>query len=146
MRIRMMLNGFGVVALVILASISIGVFRATFNELNPDVNKIKMSHLTQFSAGTTIGDAFDRFFDNAEWSRRSTDGTTFVEVSGAGTFNDARVRARVIFELDGDMFYVNSIRINGSELNNYQKNQFLEYVFTSPLERSWNIFRDSNQR
>jgi len=129
MRKRAMLNGCGVVALIILAFVSVGVFRATSNILNPDVNQIRMSHLTQFSTTRTIGDAFDRFFDDADWRRIRDGGNTFVEVSGMGTHNGNRVHVRVTFELLDEIFIVDSIRINGSPLNQFQINGFLEDVF-----------------
>ena len=134
---RVLLNGFGVVVLIVLAIISIAVFRAANSHLSPEVQTIRNSHLTQFSTTRTIGDAFDRFFDDANWQRIRDGGDTFIEVSGMGTYNGERIHVRVSFELLEEMFIVDAIRINGAWQNTFQKNAFLDEVFRSP----WDGFR-----
>jgi len=135
-RVRVFFNGFGVLALAGLVVVSIFAFNLVSSRFHPEVNQIRLSYLTQFSTSRNINDAFDRFLESSEWRRIRDGGTTYVEVSGMGRYDGNRAHIRVRFELLGEVFVVDSIRINGSRLNLFQQAAFLETVFNQPLSQS----------
>jgi len=125
---RKLLNSAGVIVLIVLVIVSIHAFDRVTSDYSPDVLKIKNSHLTQFDSRRTIGEVFDRYFDDPEWSSYKTGSTTYIEFSGYCYYYDSWVRARIVFELDGDYFFVDDIRLNGTSLGLFQK-LFLDEVF-----------------
>ena len=125
----MILNIFGGIVLVALIFASVYAFNRTSSDLSPDVMKIKFSYLMQFDSKRTIGDVFDNFFTDPEWDSYKTGSTTYVEFKGGCIYGGERTRARVTFALDGDMFNVDTIKINGSTLNAFQVYTFINDVY-----------------
>jgi hypothetical protein len=140
-RTRKIFNVFGGIVLIAFVIVSVYAFNRVSSDLSPDVVKVRMSNLTQFDSSRTINDVFNRFFADTEWNRYETGSNTYVEFSGICMFNGKRARARITFELDGDMFSVDTIKIDGTSLGIFQ-NAFLEDVYDEASSNNYSSRSD----
>ena len=59
----------------------------------------------------TVGEAFAGFFDEPTWTSYTESGTKYVKFTGGCTLYNEPVKAKIIFEIDGKNFNVDSFKI-----------------------------------
>ena len=64
----------------------------------------------------TVGDAFQEFFSEPEWSTFHESGDTYVKFTGGCLLNDEDVRVRILFILDGDEYSIEYYKVGNKKV------------------------------
>lgn len=103
---------------------------AGFGRMTSRSYEVRNSYLTAYSTDVTIGDAFDAFFENPQWSSEMEDGYDYVVFTGEAVRNDGTpVQIRVLFYVEGQRLEVASIQSNGSFLNAFETANLLNTIY-----------------
>lgn len=76
---------------------------------------VRDAYLTQYSSEVTVGEAFDGFFGDPEWTAYEEGAQELIDFQGTCTFGGENVTVRITFGIYGDQFRVDSVKINGNE-------------------------------
>ena len=97
-----------------------------------EIDSVKMAYLEDFSTEARIGEALDDYFVKPTWKTYSENGKEYVKFSGEFLYYGKTALAEITFEfLELDWFKVGDISINGSELSEYEMDEFLIEIFNS---------------
>ena len=77
--------------------------------------KVRDAYLTQYSSEVTVGEAFDGFFGDPEWTAYQEGAQELIDFQGECTFGGENVIVRITFGIYGHQFRVDSVKINGNE-------------------------------
>lgn len=94
---------------------------------------VRESYLDQYSDSITVGDAFDSFFDDEEWSDYKEDGDTYVVFTGKCFYLEEKVDVKVSFKIKDDYFYVTYMEMNGEP----QSEAMLDTLLNKIYEKSY---------
>lgn len=83
--------------------------------LDGPVRSVKNSTMNGYP-GKTVGEAFDSYFDNPEWSSYKNDGMQYVEFSGTFDNSGDESTVDVIFLVDEDTAQIESFYVDGLDL------------------------------
>jgi len=78
-----------------------------------------------------VGEAFDEFFDSGKWKhQKSNSSFKMVDYTGVKTFDGEEhdINIHIILNND-DEFHFNRIIVDGEELDDYDSQLFIEFVF-----------------
>lgn len=118
-------NLFKWIGIIVVVLFIIGVFSSISDNLNS--LGISSSYLYEYSAKTTIGDAFDNFFLNPSWSNYEQGGYNYVKFTGVCLYMDEQSQATILFKMyPDDSFEIYSIKIG---IFNWESSNFLSRAF-----------------
>ncbi|MBE6584107.1 MAG: hypothetical protein E7649_03865 [Ruminococcaceae bacterium] len=125
-----------IVSKSIAAVIVISIFVLALSSCIFEDNKIagiKNSYFEDYSTEATIGEALEGFCEDTEWEIFTEGNKEYVKFSGEGMLWGYGNRASliiVVFEIERDWFWVNSMSVNGKELNDVEISNTLYEIFT----------------
>lgn len=79
--------------------------------------KVKEAYLTQYSSEITVGEAFNGFFENPEWTSYQEGSQELIDFQGSCLVDNESAVVRITFGIYGDQFSVDSVKINGTEIS-----------------------------
>ena len=88
------------IVILVIASLSGG---------NGDVQRVRNAHFKSYSTTITIGEAFEDFFVDTEWTSYDKGEDEYIKFSGECTWNNKDAEMSIIFKLDGDYFFIDEI-------------------------------------
>ncbi len=94
-----------VVVMVVVVVIIVSIVRS-----NSPVNTVKNGALQDYPK-KTVGTAFDGFFSDTNWKSYKENGNKYVQFTGDCMLGSETVEAKVVFRLNGDEFYLESMRV-----------------------------------
>ncbi len=100
-------------------------------EREAEIDLLKTSCLPDYSQTKRIGDAFDTFFRDPEWTAAIRNGETDVQFQGTltnATKNTTKTVA-IVFTKNGASFQITSWRVDGTEQTEEQISNFLKKIF-----------------
>ncbi|HLQ70778.1 MAG TPA: DUF2628 domain-containing protein [Bacillota bacterium] len=94
------------------------------------VSQVKHGNLYDYP-DVTVDEAFNDFFDEGKWKyQKGSSSFKMVEYRGVKKFDGEDYNIKIDFILDDDdEFHFNRIVVDGDELNDYEVQQFIEFVF-----------------
>jgi len=108
--------------LIIIAIFNPNFFRGAGYE-------VRNSYLDQYSDSITIEAAFNNYFDNAKWSEKEINGVDYVIFSGTVEEEGEIVTADIWFRISGEVFYIDSMELDGFELNDIGIDWVMQAVY-----------------
>jgi DNA-directed RNA polymerase subunit RPC12/RpoP len=91
--------------------------------------EIRNAYLTEYSTRTTIGKAFDNFFDNGKWSTYTErDGRYFVVFTGTCYIHSEITDIRITFQILTEHFVIDRLEVDG-RVNNFLLHSLLTAVY-----------------
>ena len=111
------------IAIGVIAGIVILLF------LNDPINTVKNGTLNHYP-DQTVGEAFEGFFSNPQWTSYRKDGDTYVKFTGGCTLYGERVYAKIVFLVDGNDFSIDSCRIGDMNITTvYEMESILDVIY-----------------
>lgn len=81
------------------------------------------------SCDSEVGEMVDAFFDDAKWKASKTkSGRIFVNVEGAVDFRNQAQRALMQFEVAGNEFWLNVLKLDGRQQSNMMMRSFANHM------------------
>ena len=114
--------------IIAIAVVAVMILAFTLLGNNP-VSTIKTGKLNQYPE-QTIGDAFEGFFGNPEWTSYEQDGDTYVKFTGECTFYGELVNAKVVFLIDDDKFSIDRFELEGTDMT-YLLESMLDEIYAN---------------
>lgn len=95
------------------------------------IKQVKNSYFTQYNDKVTIGDAFKGFFGAPKWISIERNGNRYLEFTGQFILDDQEAEATIIFLIEGDLFSIDSLLIDGEPQDDLMIPQLMDAVYSS---------------
>lgn len=96
-------------------------------------NNISESYLTQYSSNITVGEAFDNFFADGEWSNYSEGAVEYIDYSGTCTIDGEPANVVIRFWCSETEFRVHCVFLNGEEVPQVMELSLFESIYNNTL-------------
>ena len=95
-------------AVIVLAVILVAVTASSVtNDMN--IDKVKNGYFESYSSTVSVGEAFDEFFSNPEWTFYDENGKEYVLFTGGCFFGEKSAEVRIVFEIEGDWYHIRNL-------------------------------------
>lgn len=100
---------------------------------NENVKSIRNGHFESYSTTITVGEAFEDFFVDTEWTSYDKGDEEYVKFSGECTWNNKKAEMNVVFKIEGDRFFIDEIVLytDNERITTLNESYVLQKIYSS---------------